>query len=344
MSEHATDHVHENGHGHTHHAASPHGHGHTHGAVDPSLFTTERGIWAVQWSFVGLMITALAQAGIVWLSGSVALLADTIHNIGDASTAIPLWIAFALARRPPNRRFTYGYGRVEDLAGVVIVLTILFSAIVAGYESIQRLIHPRPVSYLGAVAAAALVGFLGNEAVALFRIRVGREIGSAALIADGYHARVDGLTSLAVLLGAIGVWLGYPLADPLIGLVITVAILRIVWDSAISVFGRLLDGVDPEVIEEIEHAAAHVPGVQEVAEVRVRWIGHRLYAELNVAVAPHLTVAEGHAIATEVRHQLLHHLRYLSNALVHVDPVHASGERHHSIIGHAHDNLPVHSH
>lgn len=342
MSEHATDHVHENGHGHAHHAASPHGH--THGAVDPSLFTTERGIWAVQWSFVGLMITALAQAGIVWLSGSVALLADTIHNIGDASTAIPLWIAFALARRPPNRRFTYGYGRVEDLAGVIIVLTILFSAIVAGYESIQRLIHPRPVSYLGAVAAASLIGFLGNEAVALFRIRVGREIGSAALIADGYHARVDGLTSLAVLLGAIGVWLGYPLADPLVGLVITAAILRIVWDSAVSVFSRLLDGVDPEVIEEIEHAAAHVPGVQEVAEVRVRWIGHRLYAELNVAVAPHLTVAEGHAIAKEVRHQLLHHLRYLSNALVHVDPVHASGERHHSIIGHVHDNLPVHSH
>ncbi len=342
MSEHATEPVHKNGHGHAHHTASPHGH--THGAVDPSLFTTERGIWAVQWSFVGLMITALAQAGIVWLSGSVALLADTIHNIGDASTAIPLWIAFALARRPPNRRFTYGYGRVEDLAGVIIVLTILFSAIVAGYESIQRLIHPRPVSYLGAVAAASLIGFLGNEAVALFRIRVGREIGSAALIADGYHARIDGLTSLAVLLGAIGVWLGYPLADPLIGLVITVAILRIVWDSAVSVFGRLLDGVDPEVIAEIEHAAAHVPGVQEVAEVRVRWVGHRLYAELNVAVAPHLTVAEGHTIATEVRHQLLHHLRYLSNALVHVDPVHASGERHHSIIGHAHDNLPVHSH
>lgn len=343
MSEHATESVHENGHGHHgHHVASSHGH--THGAVDPSLFTTERGIWAVQWSFVGLMITALAQAGIVWLSGSVALLADTIHNIGDASTAIPLWIAFALARRPPSRRFTYGYGRVEDLAGVVIVLTILFSAIVAGYESIQRLIHPRPVSYLGAVAAASLVGFLGNEAVALFRIRVGHEIGSAALIADGYHARVDGLTSLAVLLGAIGVWLGYPLADPLIGLVITVAILRIVWDSAVSVFGRLLDGVDPEVIAEIEHAAAHVPDVQEVAEVRVRWIGHRLYAELNVAVAPHLTVAEGHTIATEVRHQLLHHLRYLSNALVHVDPVHASGERHHSIIGHAHDNLPIHSH
>lgn len=340
MSEHATESVHENGHGH--HGASSHGH--THGAVDPSLFTTERGIWAVQWSFVGLMITALAQAGIVWLSGSVALLADTIHNIGDASTAIPLWIAFALARRPPNRRFTYGYGRVEDLAGVIIVLTILFSAIVAGYESIQRLIHPRPVSYLGAVTAASLIGFLGNEAVPLFRIRVGREIGSTALIADGYHARVDGLTSLAVLLGAIGVWLGYPLADPLIGLVITAAILRIVWDSAVSVFGRLLDGVDPEVIAEIEHAAAHVPGVQEVAEVRVRWIGHRLYAELNVAVAPHLTVAEGHAIATEVRHQLLHHLRYLSNALVHVDPVHASGERHHSIIGHAHDNWPVHSH
>jgi len=319
-------------------------HDHSHGVIDPSTTTTDRGIWATKWSFAGLMATASLQALVVWLSGSVALLADTIHNFGDASTAIPLWIAFMLARLRPTKRFPSGYGRAEDLAGVVIVLTILVSAIVAGYESILRLMHPRPVEYLWAVIAASVVGFLGNEAVAVFRIRVGKEIGSAALIADGYHARVDGLTSLAVLLGATGVWLGYPLADPLVGLGITLAILRIVWQSARAVFTRMLDGVEPEVIDEIHHAATHVAGVREVAEVRARWIGHRLHAEVNIAVDPGLSVAEGHAIAKEVHHQLLHHLNYLAGATIHVDPVGEAGERHHRVAGHTHDGLPVHSH
>jgi cation diffusion facilitator family transporter len=291
-----------------------------------------------------LIGTALFQVIVVYLSGSVALFADTIHNFGDAATAIPLWIAFTLARRGPNKRFTYGYGRVEDLAGVAIVLTILFSALVAGYESIDRLLHPRTPGYLWALIGASVVGFLGNEAVALFRIKVGKEIGSAALIADGYHARVDGLTSLAVLFGALGVWLGFPLADPIVGLLITVAIFRIVWQSGRSVFTRLLDGVDPGVIDEITHATKHTPGVREVAEVRVRWLGHRLHAEVNIAVNPELSVEKGHEIAKEARHQLLHHLRYLSNATIHVDPVTASGEEHHRISKHEHDDSSVHSH
>ncbi len=319
-------------------------HDHAHGAVDATLFTTERGIWAVKWSFFWLFITALFQIVIVFLSGSVALLADTIHNFGDAATAVPLWVAFTLARRKVTKRFTYGYGRVEDLAGVAVVLTILFSAIVAGYQSFDRLLHPQKIGYLWAVALASIIGFLGNEVVALFRIKVGKEIGSAALIADGYHARVDGLTSLAVLGGVIGVWFGFPLADPIVGMLITIAILWIVWDSAKSVFTRLLDGVNPKVVDEIRHAVSHVKGVQDVAEIRVRWLGHRLYAEVNVAVNAHLSVEEGHEIAREVRHQLLHHLKYLSNATIHVDPVSASGEEHHCIINHAHDDLPDHSH
>src|SRR5918999_4681738 len=276
-------------------------HSHTHGAVDPSVATSERGMWAVKWSFVGLFVTALLQVVVVALSGSVPLLSDTIHNFGDALTAVPLWVAFALARLGASRSFTFGYGRVEDLAGVVVVLIILFSAVVAGYQAVERLINPQPVGLLWAVAAAALVGFIGNEAVAVFRIRVGRQIGSAALEADGYHARTDGWTSLAVLLGAVGVWLGYPLADPIVGLVITVAILGIVWQSGKAVFTRLLDGVDPEVVDEIRGAVIHhVEGVEEVTEVRARWLGHRLRAEVNVAVDPELSVEEGHAIAREV--------------------------------------------
>ncbi|WP_230375510.1 cation diffusion facilitator family transporter [Methanolobus vulcani] len=314
--------------GRHHHEHEKH-HAHTHGAVDPSIVSTSRGIWAVKWSFIALMVTALLQIFIVYITGSVALLADTIHNFGDAATAIPLWIAFSLGRRKPNSRFTYGYGRVEDLAGVVVILLILFSALVAGYESIHRLINPQEIMFLQYVAIAALIGFVGNELVAEFRIKTGKEIGSAALIADGYHARVDGFTSLAVLLGAIGVWMGYPLADPIIGLIITVAILKIVWDSSKMVFSRLLDGVEPEVIDEIRHSINHVEGVEDVSDIRVRWIGHRLHAEINISVNSDLSVREGHRIADEVRKNLLHHLKYLSGTTIHVDPSEESGEDYH---------------
>jgi cation diffusion facilitator family transporter len=318
------DHGHPNAHDHSGAA-----HGHAHGPIDPIILTTARGIRAIKWSFAALFITALFQVVVVWLSGSVALLADTIHNFGDAATAVPLWVAFTLARRRPSKRFTYGYGRVEDLAGVAIVGAILAPAVVAVYESVQRFFHPQPVSHLWAVVIASVAGFVGNEAVAAFRIRAGREIGSAALIADGYHARADGGASLAVLFGALGVWLGYPLADPLVGLFITLMIFRIVWDSAKSVFARLLDGVDPEVIDQIRETARQTPRVEEVSEARVRWLGHRLHAELNIAVDPKLTVAEGHEIAVAVERRLLENLRFLSHATIHVDPVGASGEGHH---------------
>jgi len=331
-------HHHDHPHGHDH------GHDHSHGIVDPAIVTNDRGLWAVKWSFVALAVTAVLQLFVVFASGSVALLADTIHNFADATTAIPLAIAFVFARKRPSARFTFGYGRVEDLAGVVVVLTILCSAVVAGYQSMERFLHPQEVLHLWAVIAASIVGFLGNEAVAIFRIRVGREIQSAALIADGYHARVDGWTSLAVLFGAIGVWLGYPLADPIVGLVITAAIFGIVIQSGKSIFTRMLDGAEPQVIEEIRHVAAHVPEVKEVSEVRARWLGHRLHAEVNVAVNPQMTIAQAHAVATEVRHQLLHRLSYLSLVVIHVDPADQSGEAHHRIEGHAHDGLPVHSH
>jgi cation diffusion facilitator family transporter len=326
------------------HAAEHASHDHTHGALDPVLLTTEKGMWAVKWSLVGLLVTACLQAVVVAFTSSVALLADTIHNFGDAATAIPLWVAFAMARRKPTARFTYGFGRVEDVAGIAILVAMLASAGVAAYESISRLLQPQEIHYLGAVAAASLIGFAGNEMVARFRIRVGRDIGSAALLADGQHARIDALTSLGVLAGVIGVWMGYPQADALVGLAITLVIFKIVWESGKSLFTRLLDGIDPEVIDEVRHAADHVDGVLEVTDVRVRWLGHRLLAEVNIAVASALSVEEGHRIAHEVRHQLLHHLPYLANATIHVDPAEASGEHHHRIANHAHDELPTHSH
>ncbi|RWP66561.1 MAG: cation transporter [Mesorhizobium sp.] len=316
------------------HAAHGHGHhdhvsgSHSHGVIDATIAMTDRGMWAIKWSFVILAITAAMQMVVVALSGSVALLADTVHNIGDATTAIPLWIAFLLARRKPSPTFTYGLGRVEDLAGIIIVGIILFSAIVAGYQAIDRLINPRVVTHLGWLAAAGIVGFLGNEAVAVFRIRVGREINSAALIADGYHARTDGLTSLAVVLGAFGVWLGFALADPIVGLLITLAIFGIVWQSARSVLTRMLDGIDPDVIGDIHHAAAHVPAAR-IVEAKARWIGHRLHADIAIAVEESLPVSEAKKITAALEHELFEHMPALAAAnirLANADADHRHGE------------------
>ncbi|HWF61389.1 MAG TPA: cation diffusion facilitator family transporter [Nitrospira sp.] len=321
-----------------------HRHDHIHGTLDSAFLSTQRGIWALKWSLWGLLATALFQLCIVLISNSVALLADTIHNFGDAAIAIPLWIAFIFVHKKSTNRFTYGYGRLEDAAGIVVVLAIFISGVAIGYVSLLRFFTPHHVEHLWAVIVASVVGFLGNEAVAMFRIKVGREIGSAALVAEGYHARMDGLGSLGVLAGALGVWFGFPLADPLIGLLIMLIIFKTGWESGKSLFTRLLDGVDPEIVEEIRQAANHVPGVENIAEVRVRWIGHRLLTEVNIAVASDLTVEQGHDIAKEVRHQLLHHLHHLADATIHVDPFSASGERHHEVSAHDHDELPTHSH
>jgi cation diffusion facilitator family transporter len=302
------------------HSTHDHGpHGHSHGGIDPSIASSDRGLWAVKWSFVVLFSAAAIQFAIVLLSNSVSLLADTIHNFGDAGTAIPLAVAFMFSKKKPTCRFTYGYGRVEDFAGILVVLIILASAVVAAYEAIHRLVYPQAVTHLGAVVAASIIGFLGNEGVAIFRIKVGKEIGSAALIADGYHARTDGWTSLAVLVGAVGVRLGYPKADPIIGILITIAILGIVWQSAKEVLGRALDGVDPKVVDELKHAAAHVEGL-EVTEIRARWLGHRLLAEVTIAVEPETTVERGHEIAVKVQQALKEHLPFLARAGVHVHP------------------------
>lgn len=323
----------EHGHDHGHNHSG--GHGHSHGVIDATLATTGRGIWAIKWSFVILAVTAVFQVGVVAISGSVALLADTIHNVADATTAIPLWIAFLLARRKPTATFNYGLGRVEDLAGIAIVLIILFSALVAGYEAIARLVSPKPVTELGWLAAAGIIGFIGNELVAVFRIRVGRQINSAALIADGYHARTDGLTSLAVVLGALGVWLGFPLADPIIGLFITVAIFGIVWQSARSVLTRMLDGVEPGILDEIRHSAEHVPGVDQVVEAKARWLGHKLHADVSIAVDDRMTVAEANAVSAKLERELFAHIPALAAANVRlaamaVDPVSAVGHDGHN--------------
>ncbi|MEW2564061.1 cation diffusion facilitator family transporter [Streptomyces griseorubiginosus] len=318
------------------HLLTPHSH-ETADKLDSALESSARGMRALWVSLAVLGVTALAQAVVVVVSGSVALLGDTVHNAADALTAVPLGIAFVLGRRAATRRFTYGYGRAEDLAGIAIVLTIAASAAFAGWAAVDRLLDPRPVAHVPAVAVAALLGFAGNEWVARYRIRVGRDIGSAALVADGLHARTDGFTSLAVLIGAGGSALGWQLADPIVGLAITAAIALVLRDAAREVFRRVMDAVDPALVDRAESALRTVEGVRAVGELRLRWIGHRLRAEVAVVVDGEMTVRQSHAVAVEAEHALLHAVPRLTAALVHADPAPVPGETdpHHALAHHA---------
>ncbi|ORB92889.1 hypothetical protein B1T49_15020 [Mycobacterium persicum] len=296
---------------------------HSHDAadsIDNALEASAAGIRAVKISLLVLGITALAQVAVVLISGSIALAADTVHNFSDALTAVPLWIAFALSTKAATRRYTYGFGRVEDLAGLFVVAMITMSAVIAGYEAVVRLIHPRPVENVGWLALAGLMGFVGNEWVALYRIGVGRRIGSAALVADGLHARTDGFTSLAVLFAAGAAALGFPLADPIIGLVITVVILAVLRTAVRDVFHRLLDGVDPALIDTAEAALAALPGVRAVRSLRMRWIGHRLHVDAELDIEPTLSLAAAHRIAHDAEHDLVHAVPKLTTALIHAYP------------------------
>ncbi len=299
------------------------GHSHDHAEhVDHALADSAQGIRAVKISLIALAVTAILQLAIVFVSGSVALFADTLHNFSDALTAVPLWIAFALAGRAASRRYPYGLGRVEDLAGLFIVAVIAVSAVVAAVQSIARLIEPAPLNHLSWVAAAGLVGFIGNELVAVYRIRVGRRIGSAALRADGLHARADGLTSLAVVLGAAGVAAGFPAADPVVGLVIAAVIVGVLVVAARDVFRRLLDGVDPALIDTAREVLAGQDGVESVSRVRMRWLGHRLVADAELDIDPECSLAGAHRIAHDAEHALMHAMPKLVEATIHAYPAH----------------------
>jgi cation diffusion facilitator family transporter len=325
------DHAHDDDHHDHEHAGGVRGwvtglfRPHSHDAadsVDSALESSAQGIRAVKISLVALGVTAALQLVVVAVSGSVALLADTIHNFSDALTAVPLWIAFVLGRRAANRRYTYGYGRAEDLAGLFVVAIIALSAVIAGVQAVRRLIDPVPIEHVGWVALAGLVGFVGNELVAAYRIRVGRQIGSAALVADGLHARADGFTSLAVLAGAAGVAAGFPLADPIVGLLITVAILAVLRTAVRDIYRRIMDAVDPELVDQAESSLLATPGVLNVRAIRMRWIGHRLHAEADLDIDGRVTVTEAHQLAHDAEHQLTHDLPKLRTAAIHAYPAH----------------------
>jgi cation diffusion facilitator family transporter len=313
-------------------------HGHSHGpGIDPVPESSTEGIRALRVSLGVLAATALTQGAVVVLSRSVALLGDSLHNAADALTAVPLWIAFWVGRRPPNKRFNYGYGRAEDVAGIVVVLVIAGSAGVATYEAIHRLVNPHSIDFLPVVALAGVLGFVGNEIAAQIRIRTGRRIGSAALVADGLHARTDGLTSLAVVAGAAGVASGWDAADPIAGLVITAAIIFVCRDAARLVFRRLLDAVDPEVSQQISDVVASTRDVESVDRVRSRWIGHRLHVDIEISVEPDETLEQAHGVAHEVEHRLLHRVPKVGSVIVHTSPAASRGHDPHALLAHHRD-------
>lgn len=326
----------ETGHGHGGHDHGDHDHGsglwakvkhtlipHAHDAneaIQTAEDSAKDGIRTAWISLGGMMATAVAQVFIVAISGSIALLADTIHNLGHLATTIPLIIAFRLGRRAANAKYPYGYRRVEDLVGLFISLVIIVSIVLIVWESIDAMVNPRPLTNLGWVFAAGIVGFLGNEAVAVYRIRTGRKIGSAALIAEGQHARADGYTSIAVVVGVIGVWLGFQRADAIAGLLIALAITGILINSLVIIVRRLMDGMEPATIERMRGAAAAVPGVQVVQEVRARWSGHRMEGDAQIGVDAALSLRAAHDVAEQVQHELLHAVPNLDRVTVHVHP------------------------
>jgi cation diffusion facilitator family transporter len=321
-----THHDHDHDHDHDHHTGirgwfdhliQPHSHDHSNLAADRAFADNQAGIRTVWLALAALTITSILQLAIVFASGSVALLADTAHNIGDGLNSIPLLIAFYLARRIATRRFTYGYGRAEDIAGIFIVLSILVSAGIVFWESFQRLLNPEPMQNIGWVAVAAIIGFLGNEAVAVMQIGVGKRIGSAALVADGLHARTDGLTSLAVLIAAGGAWLGFPLVDPIIGLLIGVAILFITWDATKRMWLRLMDAVEPEIVDMVETAVTTNPSVQSIQRLRLRWVGHQLHGDVQITLQP---TANPATTIKDIRHTLHHQLPKLTDFIIEFTP------------------------
>ncbi len=351
---HDHDHPHDHDHDHHHHPRNGlwgwistvfHLHGHSHQQTemisDTAFINNEAGIRTVWLALVALTLTSILQIVIVLWSGSVALLADTVHNIGDGLNSIPLLIAFYLARRLATRRYNYGFARAEDIAGIFIVLSIAFSAGIIFWESFQRFIHPQPLTNLGWVATAAIIGFMGNEAVALLQIRVGRKIGSAALVADGLHARTDGLTSLAVLLAVGGTWLGFPILDPIIGILIGIAILFITRDATITMWYRLMDAIEPEMLAKAEAVARNQAQVKDIRRIRMRWIGHQLHTEACIAVEPELSTAQSHEIAEELRHRLFHAIPNLAEVMVHIEPWSEQPEMFHQLTLH-HEAIPTH--
>lgn len=285
------------------HAIVPHSHDHAH-MISDSADAYRIAMRAAWISLAGMAVTAALQIVIVAISGSVGLFADTIHNLGHLVTTIPLIIALRLARRAPSKSFTFGLRRAEDLVGLFIGLVIAASAGMIFVDVIDAMRHPRDMTNIGWVLAAAIIGALGNELVAQYRIRAGRKVGSAALIAEGQHARADALTSLAVVIGAVGAMFGHGRIDAIVGLFIGVMVVGVLVSSMKSVVSRLLDGVDPHLIDTATHVASDQQGILRVSGVRARWLGHELVMDVLAELESGVSVEKLRHMQTELSERM----------------------------------------
>jgi len=254
-------------------------------------------------SAAGLGLTGLAELLVALLTGSVGLLGDAIHNLSDVSTSAVVFLGFRLSRRPPTERYPYGLERAEDLAGIGIAAVIWISAAFAGFESVRKLIDHGHTAHVAAGIAGAVLGIAGNQLVARYKLRVGRRINSATLIADARHSWLDALSSAGALAGLIAVAFGQPWGDPLAGLLVTAFICHVGYEVTKDVVHRLADGVDPDVITTAEAAAGSVPGVVH-AHARARWTGRTLRVEVEGWVDPELTAAGADALGRRVADQI----------------------------------------
>ncbi|MHB8512149.1 MAG: cation diffusion facilitator family transporter [Actinomycetota bacterium] len=311
------------------------GAGHAHPSALTGAEGTKTGLRAIRLASVALGASAALRLTIAIISGSVALLASGLDDLGDVLTTIALSLAFVASRRAADERYTFGYQRAEDLGGVLVVIVIWVSAGIATFEGIDKLIHHRGVGHIPLALAAASIGLLGNGFAAFYKIRVGRKIGSEPLVADGKHAMTDGLAAIAAIIGLIGARSGASWADPVAGLAVAVAIGWVAFQATRQVLTRLLDAVDPSIVNRISEVALHTDGVMGLGRVQARWAGRSLYITMTVAVDGHLPVDDAHEIAEHLHHEVLHRIPEVAQVDIHVDPWSAHGSR-------AHDHTTKH--
>jgi cation diffusion facilitator family transporter len=301
--------------------------GHSHSSAH---YGNKDAVRAVIVSAVALGLAALAEITASLLSGSASVLADGLHNAGDVLTSFILLFTFALVRRPATRRFSSGYGRFEDVATLLIIVVIIVTAAVAASESVAKLIYPATYSNIPLTLGAALIGVIANLGVSEYKLRVGRGIGSESLEADGIHSRVDALVSAGAFVGIGLAGLGFKIADPIAGILITIAIVFVLAGTVKQLFYRMMDAVDPTIADEITNAAKSVSGVLQIHDLRVRWVGRELVAVMHVAMNPKSTLEDAHALAMRVEEAVCHEVP-AARLEIHMDP--GTAKHKHTLVG-----------
>lgn len=301
-------------------ASHDHGFLSTPDSVQREEANRRRAIQAIVGSSLGLLVTSALELLVVAFSGSVALLSDALHNLGDVFTTVGVYFGFRASRKPPTPRFPYGFGRAEDLAGIVVVMAIWGSAVLAALESYNKLISGRGTSHLAWGMVAALIGIVGNRLVARYKLNVGREIKSAPLIVDARHSWLDAVSSAGALIGLLGVAAGFRAADPIAGFAISLFIVRIGLEATRDVVFRLMDAQDEALAEAVRGVASELlEDEASVRDVRIRWLGRQVEVRLVVRLAGDTSLRDATRTARELDAVVKHRIPDTREILVTVE-------------------------